>query len=143
MTSFENIKISVMIFFTSILNDRTSTYHRFSFFELIFITAHEILFCERSSDEFNTCFNQIRNNLLDNYIDRVTTKFKKQKTFVIIVCIASLFEYKSIDESDFFRSIFRFVFEKVQATQIKKQKTISMRANDKMFDVNDLAICFS
>ena len=141
VTPFENTKASVMTLFTPILNGRASAYHRSSSFELVFIKAHGILFCGRSSDEFNACFNQIRDNLLDNYIGRVTAKFKEQGVFVAIAGIASLFEYGSVGESGSPRSIFRLAFEEVRAAQMEKQKTISMRASDEAFDVNEPAIC--
>ena len=95
VTSFESVKISIIILFTSILNDKKSTYHRFLFFETSFIKIHKVLYCERSSNEFSECFHQIKKNLLKHYIEKVTTKFKKQDVFVTIVCIASLFENKN------------------------------------------------
>lgn len=59
--------------------------------------------------------------------------------FVAIACIASLFEYGSVEESDSPRSIFRLAFEEIRAEQMERQKPTSMRA-DEAFDVNDSAI---
>lgn len=140
VTPFESAKASVMTLFTPILNGKESPYHRSSSFETVFIKAHGILFCGRPSDEFNECFHQIKDTLLDNYIGRVTAKFKEQGVFVAVACIASLFEYGSVGESGSPKSIFRLAFGKVRAEQMEKQKTISMRANDEAFDVNDSAI---
>ena len=139
VTPFESAKASVMTLFTPILNGKESAYHRSSSFETVFIKAHGILFCGRSSDEFNECFHQIKDNLLDNYIGRVTAKFKEQGVFVAIACIASLFEYGSIGESGSPRSIFRLAFEEVRAEQLERQKSI-LRADDEAFDVNDPVI---
>ena len=140
VTPFESAKASVMTLFTPILNGKESAYHRSSSFETVFIKAHGILFCGRPSDEFNECYHQIKENLLDNYVGRVTAKFKEQGVFVAIAGIASLFEYGSVGESGCPRSIFRRAFEEVRAEQMERRKMIAMRANDEAFDVNDSAI---
>lgn len=140
VTPFESAKASIMMLFTPILNGTESAYHRASSFETVFIKIHGILFCGRPSDEFNECFRQIKDNLLDNYIGRVTAKFKEQGVFVAIACIASLFEYGLVSESGSPRSIFRLAFEKVRAEQMKRLKTASQQLNDDAFDINNPAI---
>ena len=140
VTPFESAKASVMTLFTPILNGKESSYHRSSSFETVFIKAHGILFCGRPSDEFNECFHQIKDNLLDNYIGRVTAKFKEQGVFVAIACIASLFEYGFVRESGSPRSIFRLAFEEIRAERMKRMKTASQQLNDEAFDVNDPTI---
>lgn len=139
VTPFENAKASIMTLFTPILNGKESAYHRSSSFETVFIKSHGILFCGRPFDEFNECFQQIKGNLLDNYIGRITAKFKEQGVFVAIACIASLYEYGFLSESGAPRSIFRLAFEEVRANQIERLKTASQRLNDEAFDVNDPA----
>ena len=136
---FESAKASIMTLFTPILNGKESAYHRSASFETVFIKAHGILFCGRSSDEFDKCVDQIKDNLLDNYIGRITAKFKEQGVFVAIACIASLFEYGFLGESGSPRSIFRIAFEEVRAIQIEKLKTPSQSLNDEAFDVNNPA----
>lgn len=143
VTLFKNVKINIIVFFTSILHDKKSMYYRFLFFKTVFIKIHEVLYCERLSNKFSKCFYQIKKNLLKHYIEKITTKFKKQNVFVIIVCIASLFENKLIEESSSSKSNFCFVFEKMRTKRMKKQKTISMQINDQEFDVDDSAIRFS
>jgi hypothetical protein len=137
VTPFESAKASIMTLFTPILNGKESAYHRSSSFETVFIKAHGILFCGRSSAEFKVCLNQIKDNLLDNYIGRITAKFKEQGVFVAIACIAALFEYGSVRESGASKSIFRLAFEQVQAIQLQKLKTASQRLQDDAFDMND------
>ena len=122
-----------MIFFTFILIDKESACHRFSFFETIFIKIHELLFCGHFLDEFDVNLHQIKDNLLDDYIERVTVKFKEQDVFVIIVCIVGLFEYGFLTESGSLKSIFRLVFEEITVDQAD----VSRRLNDEAFDVND------
>lgn len=140
VTPFESAKVSIIILFTPILNGKESAYHRSSSFETVFIKAHGVLYCGRPSDEFSECFHQIKENLLEHYIGKVTAKFKEQGVFVAIACIASLFEYGSVGESGSPRSNFRLAFEEVRAERMERQKTASMRANDEGFDVNDPAI---
>lgn len=137
VTPFESAKASIMTLFTPILNGKELAYHRSSSFETVFIKAHGILFCERSSTEFNVCLNQIKDNLLDNYIGRITVKFKEQGVFVAIACIAALFEYGSLRESGASKSIFRLAFKEVRAIQLQKLKTASQRLQDEAFDMND------
>lgn len=140
VTPFESAKASVMTLFTPILNGKESAYHRSSSFETVFIKAHGILFCGRPSDEFNECFHQIRDSLLDNYIGRVTAKFKEQGVFVAIACIASLFEYGLVRDSGSSRSIFRLAFEGARAEQLARLKPATQRSSDEAFDVKDPAI---
>ncbi len=139
VTPFESAKASIMTLFTPILNGKETAYHRSSSFETVFIKAHGILFCRRSSDEFDACLQLIKENLLDNFIGRITAKFKEQGVFVAIACIAALFEYGFLTESGSHKSIFRLAFEEVKANQIDKLKTASQRLNDEAFDVNDHA----
>lgn len=139
VTPFESAKASIMTHFTPILNGKESAYHRASSLETVFIKAHGILFCGRSSEEFEKCLNQIKDHLLDNFIGRITAKFKEQGVFIAIACIAALFEYGISRESGSSRSIFRLAFEKVRADQIEKQKLASLRLNDEAFDVGDQA----
>lgn len=132
-----------MIFFTPILIDKVSTCHLFSFFESIFIKAHGLIFCEHVSDEFDVNLHQIKDNLLHNYIEKITNKFKKQNVFVIIACIVGFFEYDSLTESDSSKSIFRLAFEEIKANQLDQSKTASQKLNDETFDVNGPSTCCS
>lgn len=75
----------------------------------------------------------VKDNLLDNYIGRVTAKFKEQGVFVAIVYIAGLFEYGFLTGSASPKSIFRLAFEEVTVDQADA----SQRLNDEAFDVND------
>jgi hypothetical protein len=134
--SYESVKVSIMTLFTLILNDKKSAYHRFLSFETVFIKTHEILFCERSSKEFNASLHQIK-NLLNYYIERVTVRFKEQGVFVIIACIAALFEYESLREATSSKSIFRLAFEEFRTFQIQQSKSASSKLHNEVFDLND------
>ena len=91
---FESARGSIMTLFTPILNGKESAYHRPSSFETIFIKTHGILFSGRPPDEFHSTVGQlIDGGILDNYIGRVTAKFKEQGVFVAVANIAALFEY--------------------------------------------------
>lgn len=137
VTPFESAKGSIMTLFTPILNGKESAYHRSSSFEIVFIKTHGILFCGRPADEFDVSLHQITESLLDHYIGRVTAKFKEQGVFVAIACVAALFEYGSLRESGFPKSIFRLAFEEFRAMQTQQLKSALQRLEDEAFDMND------
>ncbi len=97
-----------------------------------------ILFSGRSSDEFDAVLSQIFKNLLDNYIERVIVRFREQDVFVAVTCIAIIFEYEFLKESNSSKSIFRLAFEEIRANQIQKFKTFLKHLNDEAFDVNEI-----
>lgn len=89
-----------MTLFTPILNGKNSACYRL-FLKNVFIKAHEILFFEESLNEFDNAIQQLKNDLLNNYIESVTAKFKEQGVFAAVIDIAALFEYEKAKRSIF------------------------------------------
>lgn len=82
------------------------------FFVTIFVKAHMFL-QHRQHDDFESVLHTTNDGLLENYIRRVTSDFKKSGVFVAIACIACFFEYERGSPS-----FFRFAFDEVKANQI-------------------------
>lgn len=139
VTPFENARGSIMTLFTPILNGKESAYHRSSSLETLFIKAHGMLFSAKPFEEFDAIVRQMMEGLLDNYIGRVTAKFKEQGVFAAVANIAALFEYGSLRGSGAPKSIFRLAFEQAKMLQIQRSKTTTQRINEASFDVNDNA----
>ncbi|MCJ1395728.1 hypothetical protein MMC18_008614 [Xylographa bjoerkii] len=110
---FESAKGSIMTLFNPILEGRESAYHRSSSMETVFIKAHGLLFTGGSMHEFLDCVQQLRGGLLDNYIGRVTGKFKEQGVFAALSNISALFEYGILTAKGTSRSTLRLVFEEM------------------------------
>ena len=86
--------------------------------EIIFIKAHRLLFIDRSSEDFVHCTQKLFDgDILDNYIGRITAKFKEQGIFTALFNIASLFEYGVLRVKDTLKSIFCLAFDKVMACE--------------------------
>lgn len=113
VTSFESVRDSIMILFTLILNGKNSACYWLLSLKNVVIKAYEILFFEKSLNEFDNAIQQLKNDLLNNYIERVTAKFKEQDVFVTVINIAALFEYEALKQSHLHKSIFRLAFEEV------------------------------
>ena len=111
---FESAKGSIMTLFNPILEGKESANHRSSSMEIIFIKAHGLLFTGRSLEEFVQCTQKLFDGeVLDNYIGRVTAKFKEQGVFAALSNIASLFEYGVLRAKDMSKSIFRLAFDEI------------------------------
>ena len=136
VTPFESARGSIMTLFTPILNGRESAYHRPSSLETIFIKVHGMLFSARNLEEFDAAVCQIVDGILDNYIGRVTAKFKEQGVFAAVANIAALFEYGSLKAPGVPKSIFRLAFSQVKIPQTQKPTNASQQVNDGSFNVN-------
>ena len=110
---FESAKGSIMTLFNPILEGKDSVYHRTSSMETVFIKAHGILFTSGPIEEFMKCVEQLRNGLIDNYIGRVTAKFKQQGVFAALSNISALFEYGVLRPKGTSRSTLRVAFEEM------------------------------
>ena len=113
---FESARGSIMTLFTPILNGKESAYPRPSSFETIFIKAHGILFAGKSLEDFDATVARLTSEgVLDNYIGRITAKFKEQGVFAAVANIAALFEYGgAMRQSDLPMSIFRLAFKELR-----------------------------
>lgn len=116
VTPFESARGSIMTLFTPVLNGKESTYPRPSSFDTLFIKAHGILFAGKSLEDFDTIVVRITNEgVLDNYIGRITAKFKEQGVFAAVANIAALFEYGgAVRQSEPPVSIFRHAFKELR-----------------------------
>ena len=140
---FESARGSIMMLFTPILNGKESSYHRSSSFETKFIKAHGLLFTGKSLKEFDAIVNELNDGVLDNYIGRVTAKFKEQSVYVAVTNIAALFEYGGIvrqagPPTSIFGPAFEALRESDSKTQAREQqsKSASQSLFDNSFDVN-------
>ena len=102
-----------MTLFNPILEGRESAYHRSSSMETIFIKAHGLLFTGGSRREFVDCVQHLTSGLFDNYIGRVTAKFKEQGVFAALSNISSLFEYGILTAKGTSRSTLRIAFDEM------------------------------
>lgn len=137
VTSFESVRDSIMILFTLILNGKNSACYWLSSLKNVFIKAYEILFFEESLNEFDNAIQQLKNDLLNNYIERVTAKFKEQDVFVTVINSAALFEYEALKQSHLHKSIFRLAFEKVDFQRNQQTNSSFTHSSAEYFDVND------
>ena len=114
ITPFENARSSIMTLFNPILNGKESAYHRSTSIETIFIKAHGTMFCGRPIDQFESAVLQLEDGGLDNYIGRVTSKFKEQGVFAMVANISAMFEYGPTRQGGLSRSKFRAAYEEVE-----------------------------
>ena len=136
VTPFESAQGSIRTLFTPVLDGKDSVYHRSPSMETVFIKAHGILFTGRSLDEFDDVIQQLRNGLLDNYIGRVTAKFKEQGVFATVTNIAALFEYGAVKQRGVHKSIFRLAFEEVTSERNRKTSTQPMHPSTEYLNVD-------
>ncbi|MCJ1271160.1 hypothetical protein MMC22_011059 [Lobaria immixta] len=132
VTPFESARGSIMTLFTPILNGKESAYPRPSSFETIFIKAHGILFAGKSLEDFDTTVARLTSEgVLDNYIGRITAKFKEQGVFAAVANIAALFEYGgAMRQSDSPWSIFRLDFKELRDAE-EEAKAAEAKAKSK------------
>ena len=116
---FESAKGSIMTVFNPILEGRESAYHRATSMETIFIKAHGILFTQRPFEEFDEAVQQLFNGLIDNYIKRVTARFKENGVFAALSNFSSLFEYGAFRSNEGGKSLFRFAYENARAKKLQ------------------------
>ncbi len=137
VTPFESARDSIMTLFTPILKGKNSACYRLSSLENDFIKAHGILFSGGPLDEFDNAVQQLKDGLLDNYIGRVTAKFKEQGVFAAVINIAALFEYGALKQPHLHKSIFRLAFEEVGFQRNQQTNPPSTHPSAEYFDVND------
>lgn len=137
VTPFESARGSIMTLFTPILHSKESAYNRSSTLENVFIKAHGILFSGGPLGEFDDAVQQLKDGLLDNYIGRVTAKFKEQGVFAAVTNIAALFEYGALKQRGLHKSIFRHAFEEANFQRSQKTSSHSVHPNAEAFNVND------
>ena len=105
--SFDNARSSIMTLFNLILSGKESAYYRSTTLETIFIKAHGILFRGQQLDQTYAAVQQLEEGLLDNFIGRITSRFREQGVFATLANISALFGYGLP------RSIFRLAYDEV------------------------------
>ncbi len=118
---FESARGSIMAFFNFFQSQKKSASNRSPSIESVLIEAHETLSRDRPVVEFDAVIRPIR-DVLDNYIESVTIKFKTQGVFIAVANIATLFEYGTTDSS---KSIFRLAFQKAGEIGFNHQQSRS------------------
>lgn len=144
ITPFESASSSIMTLFNPILNGKESAYHRSTSMETIFIKAHAILFCNTPVDQFDNAVRQLEDGVLDNYIGRVTSKFKEQGVFAMVANFSALFEYGNVDRARITSPIFRVAYEVVQKRKHDEAELLSQPEHEPAFQSNsykDTARC--
>jgi len=96
--------------------------------ERVFCKAHSLLFEGRLTEELVSCVQQLLEGLLDNYIDRVTAKFKEQGVFVALSNIAGLLKYGVRKNNGASRSVLQSIFEDIRDK--KKPATVNQSTGD-------------
>ena len=114
---FDGARASIKTLFNPILSGKDSAYHRPHTAETTFIKTHGLLFSGLSIEQFDTAVHQLLDGLFDNYIGRITLKFREQGVCVMLANISALFEYGLP------RSIFRLSYDKVQQANQDKITT--------------------
>ena len=114
ITPFDSAKGSIMTLFNPILNGKESATRRCPLFEIIFIKAHGILFTKGpndTSDRFEEAMHQLEaDNLFDNYIITVASRFREIGVFAAVANIAAILEY-GITKQGFPKPIIRLAIE--------------------------------
>ena len=138
ITPFENARSSIMTLFNPILNGKESAYHRSTSIETIFIKAHGTMFCSRPIDEFESAVVQLEDGGLDNYVGRVTSKFKEQGVFAMVANISAIFEYGPARQGGLSRSKFRAAYDEVEHRKQSEAQLSSQGSNDKFSHLSQL-----
>lgn len=138
LNPFGSARSSIMTLFNPILNGKESAYHRSASMETIFIKAHATLFCNRPADEFEAAVHQLEKDGLDNYVGRVTSKFKEQGVYAMVANISALFEYGAVGQTGAPRAIFRIAYDDVLRCKRDEAKLASHDGDNKLSDPNKL-----
>lgn len=119
---FISARSSIMTLFQPVLQGKLSSQHRPRAFEVAFIKIHANLFVHgQPTSEVWELFENIRNGLLDDYIGRVTTRFREQGVSIALTNIAAVFEYGALRANQMAKSIFRLCLLEVWVQRLNDQ----------------------
>ena len=90
---FESARGSIMTLFNPILNGKASSNLRATSFETKIIKAHALQFCNLPKGDYKAIVREVRDGLLRDHVNKVTSKFKEQGVFLAIASIAAILEY--------------------------------------------------
>lgn len=122
---FISARSSIMTLFQPMIQGKVSSQlvasqHRLRAFEVAFIRIHANLFVhEQPTNEVLELFENIQSGLLDDYIGRVTTRFREQGVSIAFANIAALFGYGGLGADQTSKSIFRLCFLEVWVRELK------------------------
>ncbi|KAL8957475.1 MAG: hypothetical protein Q9193_005263 [Seirophora villosa] len=125
---FISARSSIMTLFQPMIQGKASSQlvasqHRLRAFEVAFIRIHANLFVhEQPTNEVLELFENIQSGLLDDYIGRVTTRFREQGVSIAFANIAALFGYGGLGADQTSKSIFRFCFLEVWVHELKSRE---------------------
>lgn len=134
---FKETRSSIMTLFNPILSGKESAYHRSTSLETIFIKAHGLLFCGWPLNQFNAAVRHLEEGLMDNYIGRITSKFREQGVCATVANISALFEYGLVTQNDHPRSVFRLAYDETQRREYDGAKLASQASRGEGPDLND------
>ncbi|KAL8831742.1 MAG: hypothetical protein Q9170_005172 [Blastenia crenularia] len=137
---FYSARSSIMTLFQPILQGKLSTQHRPKAFEISFIKIHAYLFVHgQPVNEVVELLDNIKAGLLDDYIGRVTTRFREQGVSMALTNIAALFEYGALTAGQTSKSIFRLTFLEVWAEKLggREAATASQRKTEMVLDLDE------
>ena len=137
ISPFESARSSIMTLFNPILSSRDPSSQKSTSLDTVFIRAHAILFTGQAIEGFLDAVQQLREGLLDNYIGRVTAKFKEQGVYATLANISALLEYGVLRENGSPKSILRLAYDEDWALRLQKAKSEFQRPTDNPLDIND------
>ncbi len=129
LVPFASARSSIMTLFQPMLEGKVSSQHRLRAFEVAFIKIHANLFVYgQPIPEVMEFYESVRTGLLDDYIGRVTTRFREQGVSIALTNIAAIFEYGAFSADQRSKSIFRISFLEVWAEKLRDRETASGKA---------------
>ncbi|KAL8752997.1 MAG: hypothetical protein Q9184_005554 [Pyrenodesmia sp. 2 TL-2023] len=129
LVPFISARSSIMTLFQPMLEGKVSSQHRLRTFEVAFIKIHANLFVHaQPTPEVMELYENVRTGMLDDYIGRVTTRFREQGVSVALTNIAAIFEYGALNAEQTSRSIFRIHFLELWAHKLRARETANGKA---------------
>ena len=116
---FGSARGSILTLFNPVLDGKQTAWHRSSTVEILFIKLHAILFTGRLKNEFLNICEQLLDDLRNDYIEKVSNRFKELGVSATIAGIAALFQYGTLNSEGKSRSIFRLAYEAVTASRTR------------------------
>ncbi|KAL8669242.1 MAG: hypothetical protein Q9168_006159 [Polycauliona sp. 1 TL-2023] len=129
LVPFASARSSIMTLFQPMLEGKVSSQHRLRAFKVAFIKIHASLFMYgQPIPKVMEFYESVRTGLLDDYIGRVTTRFREQGVSIALTNIAAIFEYGALSADQRSKSIFRISFLEVWAEKLRDRETASGKA---------------
>lgn len=137
---FSSARSSIMTLFQPMLQGKLSSQHRPKALEISFVKIHANLFVQgHAIPEVLELFTNIKTGLLDDYISRVTTRFREQGVSIALTNIAAIFEYGALTATQTSRSICRLAFLEVWARKLSDREStmVSEQKTEMALDIDE------